>query len=59
MTCDEWERLAKERLLSGEMSDEEWKLITGALLVTSETYGIDGFDEAIEAMSNDPRWAKE
>lgn len=58
MTIDEWKRLAKERLISGEMTEMEWHVVLDTLLQGSEGEGLCEFDESIDRMSTDPRWAK-
>lgn len=58
MDIERWKRLAKDRLISGEMSEIEWYVILEALLHASEGDGLCEFDESIELMDADPRWAE-
>lgn len=59
MGCEEWKRLAKLRLLSGEMRDIEWSVVLDALLITSEGEGLCEFDEAVDRMATNPRWRED
>lgn len=49
MTTDEWQNAARKRIESGEMSEEEWQEIIGALLVSVEIENaLPTFCDAIE-----------
>lgn len=47
MDTDDWQRLARKRLESGQMTEEEWQSVTSALLIVSESEGIELFDDEI------------
>lgn len=48
MEISEWKRLAKERILSGKMTEVEWESVLSALLHVSEYEGLEEFDEAVD-----------
>jgi len=44
ITVTEYRKRARQRIESGEMTDDEWGEITLAVLQASESYGLDAFD---------------
>jgi hypothetical protein len=48
MTVKEWKAMAKARLLSDLMPEEEWDSVLDALLRESEGSGIEIFDDVIQ-----------
>lgn len=50
MDIDEWKRLARQRITSGEMTEDEWIDVLDGLLIVSESEGMPSFDKAVFAL---------